>query len=86
MTKAQARAIANKMWRIAIIKEYGERCEVCGAVAVDCHHFLNKSIYLSTEAVDAIDSIMDMTGKNLSNVILLAVQYYAEHLKNKGEE
>lgn len=45
MTKQATLKLADKMWRIAIVREHGDRCELCGAVAVDCHHIYFKSSY-----------------------------------------
>ncbi len=39
------RAEVDKLWREAIIKEYGDRCEVCGRPADHCHHFFPKGLY-----------------------------------------
>lgn len=39
-----ARNKADKLWQIAVIKEYGETCEVCGQPTGPPHHFFPKGM------------------------------------------
>lgn len=40
--KAQLRGKADKLWFQALLKD---NCEICGKIAVQCHHFYRKSTY-----------------------------------------
>ena len=41
----RARKKADKLWHEAVIKKWGDKCEVCDKKAVHCHHFYPKGLY-----------------------------------------
>ena len=43
--KKKLRIEADKLWRLAVYKKYGLKCEVCGKKATEPHHFFPKSLY-----------------------------------------
>lgn len=42
-TKKQLRDTADELWRYAVVKKWGQDCEVCGKIGVDVHHFFPRN-------------------------------------------
>lgn len=42
--KRRLRAKADKLWQIAVIEEWGDKCEVDGKLSGPPHHFIPKSL------------------------------------------
>ena len=48
--------------------------------------YMTKNIYLTADAVDAIDRIMEMTDEKLSKVVQISVQHYVKYLQEKADK
>jgi 5-methylcytosine-specific restriction endonuclease McrA len=41
-TKKSLRKECDQLWKLAVVKKYGNKCLVCGKEAQDIHHFISK--------------------------------------------